>query len=90
MSLQGRTTAVVISVAFCWFQFRYSSSFVSADFFRSVELSDHLVNLGKTFAKCVIVIPPANCVGGWVYCFHVVRPSDRVCVCACVRYILFP
>ena len=35
-------------------------------------------------------IPPANCVCGWVYCFHVVRPSDRVCVCACVRYVLFP
>ena len=28
-----------------------------------------------------IFIPPANCVCGWVYCFHVVRPSDRVCVC---------
>ena len=31
-----------------------------------------------------IIIPPANCVCGWVYCFHVVRPSDRVCVCVCV------
>ena len=28
-----------------------------------------------------IVIPPANCVCGWVYCFHVVRPS--------IRYILY-
>ena len=46
--LQGRTSAVVLSVAYHWFQFWYSSSFVSAYFFRSVELSDHLVNLGKT------------------------------------------
>ena len=48
VSLQGRTSAVVLSVAYHWFQFWYFSSFVSADFFRSVELSDHLVNLGKT------------------------------------------
>ena len=25
----------------------------------------------------VRLIPPANCVCGWVYCFHVVRPSVR-------------
>ena len=24
-----------------------------------------------------IIIPHANCVCGWVYCFHVVRPSIR-------------
>ena len=24
-----------------------------------------------------VIIPPANCVCGWVYCFHVVRPSIR-------------
>ena len=46
--LQGRTSAVVLSVAYHWFQVWYSSSFVSAYFFRWVELSDHLVNLGKT------------------------------------------
>ena len=46
--LQGRTSAVVLSVAYHWFQFWYFSSFVSAYFFRSVELSDHLVNLEKT------------------------------------------
>ena len=30
--------------------------------------------------------PPANCVCGRVYCFHVVRPSER----KCVRDVLFP
>ena len=30
-----------------------------------------------------IIIPPANCGCGWVYCFHVVRPSDHVCACVC-------
>ena len=39
---------MVLSVAYHWFQFWYSSSFVSAYFLRSVELSDHLVNHGKT------------------------------------------
>ena len=48
MILQGRTSAVVLSVAYHWFQFWYSSSFVSAYFFRSLELSGHLVNMGKT------------------------------------------
>ena len=24
-----------------------------------------------------VIIPPANWVCGWVYCFHVVRPSVR-------------
>ena len=33
-----------------------------------------------------IIIPPANYVCGRVYCFHVVRPYDRVCV----RNVLFP
>ena len=37
--------------------------------------------------KISLFIPPANCVCGWVYCFHVVRPSDRVCLCP---YVLFP
>ena len=46
--LQGRTSAVVLSVAYHWFQFWYSLFFVSAYFFRSVELNDHPVNLGKT------------------------------------------
>ena len=27
----------------------------------------------------VFVIPPAKCVCGRVYCFHVVRPSIRLC-----------
>ena len=26
-------------------------------------------------------IPPANCVCGRVYCFHVVRPNERTEVC---------
>ena len=33
-----------------------------------------------------IFIPPANCVCGWVYCFHVVRPS----VCPSVRLSVRP
>ena len=30
-----------------------------------------------------INIPPANCVCGRVYCFHIVRPTDRVSVTFC-------
>ena len=38
----------------------------------------------------MIIIPPANCVCGRVYCFHVVRPSERPTVRMCVRIVLFP
>ena len=57
-SLKGRTSAAVLSVAYHWCQFWYFSSFVRADFFRSVELSDHLVNLGKTSVcrLCIVFI----------------------------------
>ena len=43
------------------------------------------------FSDCPahLLYPPANCVCGWVYCFHVVRPSDRVCVCVCVCPLRF-
>ena len=30
-----------------------------------------------------LIIPPANCVCGRVYCFHFVRPTDRVSVMFC-------
>ena len=36
----------------------------------------------------VIIIPPANCVCGRVYCFHVVRPSVRPCVRPTVTFCL--
>ena len=39
----------------------------------------------KIFFQCTIIIPPANCVCGRVYCFHVVRPS----VCPSVRPLRF-
>ena len=37
-----------------------------------------------------VFIPPVNCVCGRVYCFHVVRPSERPTVRMCVRNVLFP
>ena len=37
-----------------------------------------------------LFIPPANCVCGRVYCFHVVRPTDRPTERMCVRNVLFP
>ena len=36
----------------------------------------------------VIIIPPANCVCGRVYCFHVVRPSVCGSVTFCFLNIL--
>ena len=32
---------------------------------------------GEILEKIYLIIPPANCVCGRVYCFHVVRPNDR-------------
>ena len=37
-----------------------------------------------------VIIPPANCVCGRVYCFHVVRPNERTNERKCVRNVLFP
>ena len=36
-----------------------------------------------SIAYCLFfhLYPPANCVCGRVYCFHVVRPTDRPTVC---------
>ena len=34
---------------------------------------------------CLLVIPPANCVCGRVYCFHVVRTNERPNERKCVR-----
>ena len=34
------------------------------------------------------IIPPANCVCGRVYCFHIVRPSESVAVTFCFLNIL--
>ena len=42
------------------------------------------------FLSLPLVIPPANFVCGSVYCFHVVRPSDRTNDRPCVRNVLFP
>ena len=61
----------------------------------------YIVNLGFTGVYIVfLIIPPANCVCGWLYPPQTVfvggytvftlsvRPSE--CVCACVRNVLFP
>ena len=37
-----------------------------------------------------LLYPPANCVCGMVYCFHVIRPSVRPNERKCVRNVLFP
>ena len=44
-----------------------------------VDLSDNKKGETSVFFvdKQILVIPPANCVCGRVYCFHVVRPSER-------------
>ena len=36
--------------------------------------------ISEIYPACIF-IPPANCVCGWVYCFHFVRPPFRPCVC---------
>ena len=36
----------------------------------------------------MLIIPPANCVCGRVYCFHVVRPNKSVSVTFCFLNIL--
>ena len=41
-------------------------------------------------AVSILIIPPANCVCGRVYCFHIVRPSERTYARKCVRDVLFP
>ena len=38
--------------------------------------------------KLTFIIPPANCVCGWVYCFHVVLLSVCVSVTFCFLNIL--
>ena len=43
---------------------------------------------GDISMMCFMVIPPANCVCGRVYCFHVVSPSDRASVTFCFLNIL--
>ena len=52
---------------------------------KAIDLALDFVNNCTYTDKFVVFIPPANYVCGRVYCFHVVRKSDR----PCVRNVLF-
>ena len=57
-------------------------------FLGSLEKSRNMYSCKAVVSNCCaievfIVIPPANCVCGWVYCFHVVRPSVRSSITFC-------
>ena len=40
--------------------------------------------------RTMVIIPPANCVCGRVFCFHVVRTNEQTNERKCVRNVLLP
>ena len=50
---------------------------MSLGFQTDINQSVQLQKMAGCLETEEIFIPPANCVCGRVYCFHVVRPSER-------------
>ena len=52
-------------------------------------MSTHNIGFYEEISKIILIISPANCVCGRVYCFHVsVRPNESVSVTFCFLNIL--
>ena len=69
---------------------------LNPEFIKSYWFAVKRLRLSAEEIRCVfddnskIIIPPANCVCGRVYGFHVVRPNEQMNERKCVRDILFP
>ena len=96
LSLGGKSLIYSISHTFMQ-ERRFSCSYYQAHTKRATiyfEILIIVLNMTLWFQigelSLDVIIPPANCVCGRVYCFHVVRPSERPTVRMCVRNVLFP